>query len=327
MPASPSIVSKRPNPAPVALPRSLDVLTDVLDTARFSSVLYRRLELRAPWGLRVPKLGHVNFYVVSRGGGWLEVEGAAPLALSAGDAALLPHGAAHVLRDAPGTRPRDLFDESNRAPEAEPWQIGGKGPSCSIVAGCFELADRAGNVFFESLPSVLHLAAGDAQSPPSLAATVQLILAESQTSGPGSAVVLRRLADVLFVQALRTLAARGDCGRPGLRALADPSIGQSLRLMHGRLAEPWTVESLAAAVGMSRSAFAAHFTQMVGEPPLQYLARWRMTRAALLLRERDQTPASVAGLVGYQSGPAFNKAFKRWQGLGPGAYRRSARAA
>jgi AraC-like DNA-binding protein len=306
-----------------------DVLADVLDAARFSSVLYRRLELGAPWGLRVPRLDHVNFYVVARGGGWLEAEGAAPVALSAGDAALLPHGGAHVLRDAPGTRPRDLFDEANqRAPsDTGPWRLGGAGPTSSIVAGCFELASGSGNIFFESLPPILHLQAGDAHGAPTLAATVQLILAESQAPGPASAVVLRRLADVLLVQALRSQAQRGDCGQRGVRGLADPTIGRSLGLMHGRLSEPWTVESLASAVGMSRSAYAARFSDLVGEPPLQYLARWRMTRAAALLRDREQTPTTVASLVGYQSAPAFNKAFKRWQGVGPGAFRRNARAA
>jgi AraC-like DNA-binding protein len=307
---------------------SADVLADVLDAARFSSVIYRRLELGAPWGLRIPARGHVSFYVVSRGGGWLEVAGAAPIALSAGDAALLPHGSAHVLRDAPGTKTRAALDTDRREASGDggPWKIGGAGPSTSMVAGCFELASGARNVFFDSLPAVLHLPASDAGAAPWLSATVQLIVAESHAPGPASGVVLRRLADVLFVQALRALAKRDDCGRQGLRALTDPAIGQSLRLMHARAAEPWTVQTLAAAVGLSRSGFAARFTGLVGEPPLQYLARWRMTQAATLLLEREQTPGTVAPLVGYRSGPAFNKAFKRWQGSAPGAFRRAARA-
>jgi AraC-like DNA-binding protein len=131
-----------------------------------------------------------------------------------------------------------------------------------------------------------------------------------------------RLADVLLVQALRSLVNRGDCRTRGVRAFADPAIGKALGLMHARLAEAWTVETLAAAVGQSRSAFAARFTELVGEPPLQYLARWRMTKAGQLLRESAESLAQIAARVGYQSGPAFHRAFKRWQGVGPGAYRR-----
>ncbi|HZI07205.1 MAG TPA: AraC family transcriptional regulator, partial [Archangium sp.] len=152
---------------------------------------------------------------------------------------------------------------------------------------------------------------------------VQLMTAESASPGPGSAIVLGRLADVLLVHALRTRVTTTGPEGAGLRALADPQIGAALGLMHGRLAEPWTVESLAAAVGQSRSGFAARFHALVGEPPLQYLAGWRMTKAAQWLRETDDSLPEIAERVGYVSAVAFSKAFKRWHGLGPGAYRRA----
>jgi AraC-like DNA-binding protein len=114
------------------------------------------------------------------------------------------------------------------------------------------------------------------------------MVAEATSDRPGGAVVVNRLADVLLVQALRTAIGGEQCAEQGLPALADPPIAQALALMHQRPAEPWTVEKLASAVGLSRSGFAARFTALVGEPPLEYLGGWRMTKAARLLRESDQ---------------------------------------
>ncbi|HKH90179.1 MAG TPA: AraC family transcriptional regulator, partial [Gemmatimonadaceae bacterium] len=157
---------------------------------------------------------------------------------------------------------------------------------------------------------------------PQLAAAVQLILAESVAPGPGSSLVSARLAEILLVHALRAQAATKEEHASGLCALADPMIGASLRLMHAQPAEQWTVERLAREVGMSRSAFAARFTQLVGEAPLQYLTRWRMTQAAEMLREREDSVPAIAERVGYGNATAFTKAFSRIEGVGPGAYRR-----
>ena len=152
-----------------------------------------------------------------------------------------------------------------------------------------------------------------------------LILSESASPGAGSSIVLARLADLLFVHALRLWISTAGQSACGLRAVADPAIGAALRLMHARPAEAWTVEQLASAVAMSRSAFAARFTELVGEPPLQYLARWRMTIAAQRLRDDNAGIADVAEAVGYANPVAFSKAFARLQGVGPGAFRRAQR--
>jgi AraC-like DNA-binding protein len=170
---------------------------------------------------------------------------------------------------------------------------------------------------------VIQIAAHDPAVSPWLSATAQLLVAESTSRRPGSTVVIDRLADVLFVHALRTAIDGNPCSGKGLRALADPPIARALSLMHGRPHEAWTVERLASAVGLSRSGFAARFRATVGEPPLEYLGGWRMTKAAQLLRESDDSTSEVAARVGYQSDAAFNRAFKRWEGKGPGAYRRA----
>ena len=325
---TPNIVSDRP----ILKDGGADVVSDVLRAVRLSAEVFGRFELSAPWAMRVPRTEeHLSFYVVARGGAWLDLEAErrrAPvrqIALSAGDVVLLPHGEPHVLRDPTraAKTPREARSVGCPRPTStEPVRFGGGGPVTSFVAGAFRFAAPARSVLLESLPPVIHIAAGEAGTSPQLAAAVQLILAESAAPGPGSTLVSARLAEILLVHALRTQATSEAEHQPGLCALADPAIGASLRLMHARPAEPWTVERLAREVGMSRSAYAARFAERVGEAPLQYLTRWRMTQAAELLREHEDSVPTIAERVGYRNAAAFMKAFARVEGVGPGAYRR-----
>lgn len=327
MPETPKIASDRPGKSD----GEADVVSDVLRAVRLGAEVFGRFELSAPWALRVPRTEqHLSFYVIARGGAWLDVEGerrkspARQIALSAGDVVLLPHGEPHVLRDPSraAKTPREAQSVGCPRPTStEPVRFGGGGPVTSFVTGAFRFAAPARSVLLESLPPVIHLAAGEATTTPQLAAAVQLILAESAAPGPGSTLVSARLAEILLVHALRAQTSAKEHGR-GLCALADPAIGASLRLMHARPQDPWSVERLAREVGMSRSAFAARFTERVGEAPLQYLTRWRMTQAAELLRDRDDSVPAIAERVGYSNAAAFMKAFARVEGVGPGAYRR-----
>jgi AraC-like DNA-binding protein len=313
-----------------------DIVSDVLGAHRLQARVFGRFELGAPWAIRVPPGGDLSFYVVARGGGWLELEGegnegAVPVALSAGDVVLLRHRGGHVLRDesrlareaqalGAGTCPRPT--------QATPVRLGGDGPVTTLVHGGFTFGASPPNVLLESLPAILHAPAGSPRMSPQLAVAAQLILAESAAPGPGSSMLSARLAEILLIHALRArvTAQRGGEGhRPGLCALADPAIGTAMRLIHARPADEWTVERLAREVAMSRSAFAARFTELVGVPPLQYLTQWRMTEAARRLREGDESVAVVAEAVGYANAAAFMKAFARVHGVGPGTYRRDNR--
>src|SRR5262249_12235526 len=151
---------------------------------------------------------------------------------------------------------------------------------------------------------VVRLSPLDQSAGPWILATIQLLLAESVSPGPASTVVLQRLADVLFIQALRSLSTH-QCRKEGLPALSDPSVYKALSLMHSHIKASWTVARLARRVGLSRSSLATRFANLVGEPPLQYLSRWRMARAAELLRDTAYGISEVAEQVGYQSVPSF----------------------
>lgn len=293
---------------------------------RLTNLIFGRLELGAPWGLRLPDGGVARFYVVARGGTQLEIPGGPSVFLSAGDVALMPKGEAHTLRDAPGSAVVEVDDSKcqRHAATGDARRFGGDGATTTIVAGAFRFVSGQQTALLERLPAVIHIAGNDPASAPWLPATVHLMIAESVSRHPGASVVMSRLADILLVQALRMQQKEG-C--PGLRGLKDPGIVNALSLIHGRPSEEWTVENLAKSAGLSRSGFAARFAEMVGEPPLQYLTRWRMKKAAQYLNEQNNTVAAVAESVGYLSEASFNRAFKRWEGTTPAAFRRASRSA
>jgi AraC-like DNA-binding protein len=207
--------------------------------------------------------------------------------------------------------------------------VGGEGDRVTLVSGRITFEDELHNPLLAVLPRVIPLQGELGRSIPWLESTLKFIACEAESGRPGARTVISRLADVLFIQVVRGHLARisdGNQETPGwLGALTEPQIGTALGLVHQSPECAWTVASLAQRVGMSRSAFASRFTQLVGEPPLHYITRWRMQKAAGLLRQGHKTLAEVAEQVGYESETAFSKAFKRSVGSSPGAYRRAAK--
>jgi AraC-like DNA-binding protein len=319
----PNRLSQRPAKLELQDPRG-DALADLLGAVLLRNAMYKRIDARAPWGLQKPTRDRAIFYLVAYGSALLEVDGESPRRLVVGDVAFLPHGTGHTLRDAATTQPD--FVGHGRPGTSRVRAIGGTGAASSFITGFFELDHGRRPALLERMPRVVTMTSTKPPFDPLFATTVKLLLSESSAPGQGSAIVLQRLADVLFVQALRALATCPSDRDPGLRALADPHIAQALDLIHARIDESWTVASLARRVGLSRSSFAARFSKLVGDPPLQYLARWRIARAAEDLRGTDDAVGAIAARVGYESVPSFTQAFKRWQGASPGAYRRVHRA-
>ncbi len=266
-----------------------------------------------------------HFGMISRGNCWLSVEGMPdPLPLTGGDCFLLAPASTYALRDNPRTRARS-FCEAAPTNRSNVIHYGGGGIPTTVISGWFSFGQMSVKPLKRLLPELILVKADQAQTL-ALHATLQLLASEMAEPAPGSDVMVNRLADILFIQCVRAHIASSseNCNSGWLRAIFDPKIGAALKAMHERVENPWTVETLAASAGMSRSAFALRFKELLGETPLEYLTKWRMCKATGLLREGDRKLFEVAKSVGYDSDAAFSKAFKRVLGMATKEYRRSA---
>lgn len=305
-----------------------DPLAGVLDLVRLRGTVLGVAELGAPWGLRSPGFEDLAVHIVVRGSAHLELaRRRQSLALRAGDVALVAAGQVHAIRDAPRSGVVS-FRRLRRAPRVDSRTVrwGGDGPRTTLVVGCLELDAAGRDLLTAALPPVVHLPA-EAASAGQLG-LVHALAGEVARPGLGAEPVLTRLAELLFIHALRTCIAAGTAEHSWLRALADPAIARALAAVHADPGADWTVAALAARAGMSRSAFAPAFHRLVGEPPLAYVTTWRMRTAARAL-EQDAAVSlkELATRVGYGSDEAFSRAFKNWAGAPPGQYRRAAREA
>jgi AraC-like DNA-binding protein len=259
--------------------------------------------------------------VILRGTAWLDADGFAARPVTAGDVVLVAPGRRHSLRDAKQTRARpieQLLAEGVFAPGRKPPE----GVTTQVLCGCFHVEDSGAAMLLSALPAVIHLRDAP-EVGPWIEHTVKLMTYEAMRERPGSETVVNRLCDALFVFVLRGVLETTAPGASWLRGLSDPHVGAALRLVHERPADPWSVASLAQKVGLSRSGFALRFAELVGEPPMQYVTRWRLHKAAELLAAGDRSIAEVAAVVGYDSESSFNKAFKRTRGVPPGAHRKN----
>jgi AraC-like DNA-binding protein len=300
----------------------VDPLSEIFVGMRVEDAVYARLNLTAPFGLHLEAYNHAHLGVVARGNCWLSVDSIpAPIPLTGGDCWLLARGDAHTLRDNPST-PARPYGEVRRHKVGSRVDYGGGGSPTTIITGNFMLDRETSKWITDLLPPLIVFKVEGVKTG-TLQATVRLLAAELEAQEMGSGVVISRLADIIFVQAIRVYATSEECSEPGwLRALADRQISLTLHSIHENFHKPWTVAALASTAGMSRSAFAARFKEVVGEAPLEYLTRWRMRKASQILRGEDRKLAEVASLVGYDSEGAFSNAFKRVLGVSPGAYRR-----
>jgi AraC-like DNA-binding protein len=302
----------------------MDVLSLVLRELRFESAAYRWFELGAPFRIGFDQAGLRGVHIVARGDCELAFPDGTAEPLTAGDLVILPRGDAHLLRS-PGAGAQapivSGFDLAMRTPGSR-LHAGGSGGDTVVVCGAFIVGEPE-HPALRGLPRTIHVPGTTGRTPPWLAPFIDALSAEAFNGGPGSDLVMARLSDALLARALRHHSDTVD--QPGwLLGLRDPYVAAALNAMHTDLAQPWTLASLARTVGLSRAAFAARFTDQLGEPAIRYLLSLRMQRARTLLRDQRATVATVAAQVGYRSDVAFAAAFKRETGGSPGAYRRSA---
>jgi AraC-like DNA-binding protein len=301
----------------------------VLADLRMRGTFYCRAEGTAPWGLEMPAFGGcLSFHVVTEGTCLLEVDGTVHT-LGTGDLALVPHGRGHLLRSDPGARiagRADLLPQEFIAEHYSVMRLDGGGATTGLICGVLEI-DRPGAAHvLDLLPPVLMVPGREAARHGWLPVVLGLLADEVRHERPGAEAVVTRLADVVVIQAIRAWLEAGSTGPGWLRALRDPEIGRVVALVHRDPGADWTLDGLAREARMSRSAFAARFTELAGEPAMRYVTRWRMHVAGTALA-RGARVGELARRLGYESETAFVRAYKRVAGTTPGATRVGALAA
>ena len=335
---------RRPPPAAARESASVDVLSDVLRTVRLTGALFFPMEVSSPWvdeiphatefaSIVLPGAQHVvSYHIVMQGRCWAARRGDPAVCLGAGDVFVIPHGDPYMMASAPDLRSSSTPDEvleffRQMATNSAPIEVteGGGGPErAHVVCGFLGCDLRPFNPVLEALPPALYLhrrtgASGDDR----LSQLVELALAESRERQSGTRCVLLHLSELLFVEVVRRyLNSLTDAQTGWLAGLRDPIAGHALALLHSRPSDEWSLERLAREVGISRSSLAARFSDLIGQPPMHYLTRWRMQLACRLLRDEAAKVSAVALDVGYQSEAAFSRAFKILMGTSPAEWRR-----
>ncbi|HWL88232.1 MAG TPA: AraC family transcriptional regulator [Polyangiaceae bacterium] len=307
----------------------MDALSEVLSMLRVSSVLSSRFEGRGAWAFRFPAYKHIKFGGVLSGRFHLWVEGSKtpPLLLEEGDFYMLTDGRPFCSASKPDLPPRDgppIYRAIRGKDGIVRYQGDGDLALVSLASGRFTFENDVTEILLRHLPPLIHLRAADFGSH-ALSRILDLLKWETGELHPGADVARSSLAALVLVHVLRTYLASTPQPQGWLGALSDAKIGSALSMMHARPGERWTIESLASAVGMSRTAFASRFRSQVGSAPLEYLSRWRMTIACTALKHSDESLVDIASRTGYLSDTAFSIAFKRWTGQSPGRFRAESR--
>ena len=320
----------------------MDALSHVLNSVRLEGAVYLNAEFTAPWCIR-GELGltsvrarlagaeHVAFFhFLTEGSCKVRlIEGGEVLEASVGDLILFPQEGRHLMGTDLQLAPMEGKASIEALPGADPeifhMRHGGGGAATRFVCGYLALSRSVFRPLFDALPRVLCIRIGEGPAAALVHALFRQGVHESAAWGPGAASTLAKVAELLFVEALRRyLAELPPRGKGWLAGVRDPQIGRALALLHGAPAKSWTVDELARKVALSRSALAERFTTLLGEPPMQYLTRWRLALAARMLREGREPLIRIAEESGYESEGAFSRAFKREFGVPPASWRRNA---
>ncbi len=308
----------------------MDPFADLFRGVRAHGSLFGSSTLSAPWSLRFVDGAPLTLCIVLDGAGWIVPQGRPPEHVTTGESVILRGPAPFSFVDGLGTRAEPIeCGEDCATPDhgGTRHRLGWNEASCDVtsgattlVVGAYPVGGEIGQRLLDAVPEVLRVAPGGTTD-----AVRDLLAAEVAIDAPGQQVVLDRLLDWMLVCTLREWFDRPDGEPPAWYAAhRDPVVGRALRLLHDRPSAPWTVSLLADRTGVSRATFAKRFADLVGEPPLTYLTRWRMTLAADLLTEREAaTIAEIAHTVGYSDAFGFSAAFKRVRGVNPSEFRRT----
>jgi pimeloyl-ACP methyl ester carboxylesterase/AraC-like DNA-binding protein len=312
----------------------MDVLTDILGSLRLTGGVVIDGKLKgdfcvlsqftpqhcAPFFPMPETL--IGYHYVRSGQMVVEVDGLPPATVRAGEVAILPRNDPHLLARRPGLKPADMDDISWITEEGvHKVATDGDGAATEVWCGFLGTAKDGAHPLLAALPPLLTLDVASGQE--GWLDSSMRFLAEERPSQD----VVARLAELFVTQAVREYVDRLPAGAKGwLKGLADPAVSRALAIIHARYAEELTVEGLAREAGVSRTVLGERFTELLGEPPMRYCARWRMRMAANMLRDGRHNTANIAYAVGFNSEAAFNRAFKREYGEPPATWKRRVEA-
>ncbi len=315
----------------------MDVLSEVLKAVKLDGAMFYNAEFSAPWCFRSPgaralapylspNAGHVIIYhLLTEGRGYGQVEGDDRLLpLDAGDIVIFPHGNPHILRNGSPVTPMDGAQDLERvlSQGLKVSRLGGGGELTKFICGYMACEPQLSGVFLGGLPPIMKVNIRNDASGQWLENSLRYSVDNADASRPGGETVLAKLSEALFVETLRRYIALLPREQTGwLAGVRDPEVGKALALLHRKPAHPWTIAALATEVGTSRSVLAERFRRYLSETPIAYLTRWRLQLGAQLLTSTSNSVAQIAVEVGYESEPAFNRAFKREFGLPPARFR------
>jgi len=323
---------------------AIDVLSDVLKTVRLTGAAFFEVAAQEPWAVASPSpdviLPHIlpdadhliAYHVVTEGRCYGTLIGTEPVALEAGEVIIFTNADPHIMSSRPGmSAPPTTADVVELAAAAQmPFRIncgGTERGTAGLVCGYLACDARPFNPLLEALPPVIKAGAsgsGDGW----LGQFIKFAVAEASEKRAGGETILTKMSELMFIDVVRRYLQTLPVERSGwLAGLRDPFIGKALSLMHARPAHNWTIEELAKDVGQSRSVLAERFTDLVGAPPMQYLAKWRMQMASEMLSAGHANLANIAAEIGYESEAAFSRAFKKMIGVPPAAWRRTVQGA
>lgn len=316
----------------------MDALSAALASVHITGAVFYDAVCTRPWAFAVPPLSTyaavlaphterlVSYHLITEGAGIVRCGGDLELPIEAGDVVVVPHGDAHVMSDGPVVRVLDKGGSLDRflAGGVSVFAIGGGGAPTRFVCGYFGCERDADRLFLSGLPRVFKINLRADDTGRWLEHSIRHLVSESESSRPGRSLMLAKMAETLFIEALRRYMAQLPPGQFGwLAGARDPIVGSAIAAMHKQPGASWTLDGLAAAAGASRSVLTERFARFLGQPPLAYLAMWRLQLASRRLRTSRDTVMQIALDVGYQSEAAFIRAFKREFGASPGAYRKS----
>jgi AraC-like DNA-binding protein len=306
----------------------LDVLDAVLSVSSVRGTVAAVLDAAEPWGLTLDAVPGAAMHAVVRGTACLRLADRREIRLMPGDVVLLPAGDAHTLASAPDieAEPFDHVAAERALASGRSLVVGSGAPRTRILCASYRQDPTVSIPLLSLLPAAIHIPAGSSGEP--MHSVIRLLTYESTSPRPGAITTLNRIVEVLLVHMLRTWLLT-EPARTGsttwLSALVDPVAGPALAAIHNEPGRPWTVDSLAATIGVSRATLARRFPEKVGVPPATYLVRWRMDLAAKRLRDTDEPVHTIARTLGYTSEYAFNRAFARVLRMPPGRYRTHSR--